>query len=372
MPSPASLCAFGGDYNPEQWPEAVWAEDVALMRRAGVNLATVGVFSWSRSNPSRGPLRLRLARPGPRPAARRRDRRRPGHPDRVPAARGSPSPTPTRCRSTADGVRLTHGSRDTYCVSAPAYREAALRIAAALAERYAAPPGAGDVARAQRVRHRCYCDHAAAALPRLAARPLRHLDRAQRGVDHGLLEPALRATGSRSTRRAPPSTCRNPAHAAGLPPVPVRRAARPLPRAARPAARPPPGRPGHHQLRVRLLGAGRPCGVGRRPGSGRDRPLPGRARPGPRPNRSPSPPTWPARWAGGRPWLLMEQADRLYRGRMRPKLPGEMIRHSLCHVARGSRGAMFFQWRAPGRSRTVAPRDVAARRPGHPRLCGSV
>lgn len=27
---------YGGDYNPEQWPEEVWAEDMALMREAGV------------------------------------------------------------------------------------------------------------------------------------------------------------------------------------------------------------------------------------------------------------------------------------------------------------------------------------------------
>ena len=24
--------AYGGDYNPEQWPESTWTEDVALMR----------------------------------------------------------------------------------------------------------------------------------------------------------------------------------------------------------------------------------------------------------------------------------------------------------------------------------------------------
>jgi beta-galactosidase len=45
---------YGGDYNPEQWPEDVWREDVALMRRAGVNLATVGVFSWARIQPDEG------------------------------------------------------------------------------------------------------------------------------------------------------------------------------------------------------------------------------------------------------------------------------------------------------------------------------
>src|SRR3954454_1411869 len=45
---------YGGDYNPEQWPEDVWREDVDLMRRAGVNLATVGVFSWARIQPDEG------------------------------------------------------------------------------------------------------------------------------------------------------------------------------------------------------------------------------------------------------------------------------------------------------------------------------
>ena len=45
---------YGGDYNPEQWPESVWPEDVELMRRAGVNLATVGVFSWARIQPAEG------------------------------------------------------------------------------------------------------------------------------------------------------------------------------------------------------------------------------------------------------------------------------------------------------------------------------
>jgi beta-galactosidase len=41
------MIAFGGDYNPEQWPEQTWAEDMALMKEAGVTMATVGVFSWA-------------------------------------------------------------------------------------------------------------------------------------------------------------------------------------------------------------------------------------------------------------------------------------------------------------------------------------
>jgi beta-galactosidase len=47
MPSALPSLAFGGDYNPEQWPRHVWEDDVRLMREAGVNLVTVGVFSWA-------------------------------------------------------------------------------------------------------------------------------------------------------------------------------------------------------------------------------------------------------------------------------------------------------------------------------------
>ncbi|KUL50856.1 beta-galactosidase [Streptomyces sp. NRRL S-1521] len=45
---------FGGDYNPEQWPEEVWHDDVALMREASVTSVTLGVFSWARLEPRPG------------------------------------------------------------------------------------------------------------------------------------------------------------------------------------------------------------------------------------------------------------------------------------------------------------------------------
>ncbi len=38
--------SYGGDYNPEQWSEDVWLEDARLMKKAGVNLVSVGIFSW--------------------------------------------------------------------------------------------------------------------------------------------------------------------------------------------------------------------------------------------------------------------------------------------------------------------------------------
>lgn len=43
---------FGADYNPEQWDRSVWDEDVKLMRKAGVNLVSIGIFSWSIIQPT--------------------------------------------------------------------------------------------------------------------------------------------------------------------------------------------------------------------------------------------------------------------------------------------------------------------------------
>ena len=50
MSAPSGL-AYGGDYNPEQWPREVWDQDIKLMAEAGVNLVTVGVFSWELLEP---------------------------------------------------------------------------------------------------------------------------------------------------------------------------------------------------------------------------------------------------------------------------------------------------------------------------------
>ena len=52
--------------------------------------------------------------------------------------------------------------------------------------------------------------------------------------------------------------------------------------------------------------------------------------------------------AGGRPWLLMEHSTSAvnWQPRNRAKVPGEMIRSSLAHVAHGADAVLFFQWRA--------------------------
>ena len=45
---------YGGDYNPDQWPEEVWDDDVRLMKKAGMNLVSVGIFSWAKIETSEG------------------------------------------------------------------------------------------------------------------------------------------------------------------------------------------------------------------------------------------------------------------------------------------------------------------------------
>jgi beta-galactosidase len=131
--------AYGSDYNPEQWPESTWAEDVRLMSEAGVNLVTVGVFSWARLQPAPGELTTGwldrvldlLAGAG----------------IRVDLATATASPPPWLVTAhpeilpvTVDGRRLAFGARQSYCPSAPAYRDAAVDLAGRMARRYGKHP----------------------------------------------------------------------------------------------------------------------------------------------------------------------------------------------------------------------------------------
>jgi len=157
--------AFGGDYNPDQWPEEVWREDVRLMKQAGVNLVSLGIFSWSRLEPTDGQFDF-------------------GWFDRVmdlldgagvkvdlATATASPPPWlshahPEMLPILADGTRLWPGARQHYCPSSPVYRVAAGRLVEKMADRYGNHPALAmwhvgneygcHVAA-------CYCDVSAAA-----------------------------------------------------------------------------------------------------------------------------------------------------------------------------------------------------------------
>ncbi|MBT2513442.1 beta-galactosidase [Arthrobacter sp. ISL-30] len=131
--------AYGGDYNPEQWPREVWLEDAKLMQRAGVNLVTLAVFSWSRLETADGVydfgwldevmdlmhehgIGVDLATPDAVPPAWLIAQ----HPDILPVL--------------ADGTTFGFGSRQHFDVSHPVYRKKAMAIAERMGEHYASHP----------------------------------------------------------------------------------------------------------------------------------------------------------------------------------------------------------------------------------------
>jgi len=156
---------YGGDYNPDQWPEETWQEDVRLMQEAGVNLVSLGIFSWSKLEPRpdeynfdwldrlmdllhKHGVSVNLATPTASPPAW--------------LVRRSPEILPI----TQDGITLWHGARRHYCPHSSAYHERATNIAAKLAERYANHPALAmwhvDNEYACHVTE-CFCDASTAA-----------------------------------------------------------------------------------------------------------------------------------------------------------------------------------------------------------------
>lgn len=43
---------YGGDYNPEQWPEEAQVKDMELLKEAGIDIVTLNVFNWALLQPS--------------------------------------------------------------------------------------------------------------------------------------------------------------------------------------------------------------------------------------------------------------------------------------------------------------------------------
>lgn len=136
---PTEGISYGGDYNPEQWPRHVWDEDAALMREAGVNLVSVGIFSWALLEPREGEYDFAwlddlldlMHRHGIRVDL--------GTPTASPPAWFYAAYPHSRV-VTRDGTPLGFGSRGMVSPSSPEYRAAAVRIAGELARRYADHP----------------------------------------------------------------------------------------------------------------------------------------------------------------------------------------------------------------------------------------
>ena len=153
---------YGGDYNPEQWPQEVWDEDHRLFTRAGIDTLTVGVFTWSVTQPGPDTYDFTvLDRILDRAAAERR---------RVCLATGTAALPPWLARrhpevnrTDFEGRRHRYGQRHNFCPSSPAYREHATALASHLAERYADHPALLAWHINNEYGGACYCDLCAGA-----------------------------------------------------------------------------------------------------------------------------------------------------------------------------------------------------------------
>lgn len=343
--------AFGADYNPEQWPESVWPEDIRMMSEAGVNLVSVGIFSWALLEPKEGLYEF-------------------GWLDRiidllhaggiaVDLANASASPPPWFSRQypqsllvDVNGVRRSYGGRQSFCPSSPEYRAATSALTATIADRYADHPAVAmwHVHNEYGCHNwSCYCDVSAEAFRRWLqvrygdldtlneawgtsfwsqryhdwaeilpprtpsyntfANPTQQLDFARFGSDE-LLD-CFRAEAAVIRARAPQPVTTN--FMSFFKPLDYFTWAQEQDLVSN----------DHYRI-VDGLGPG---------GATHDLVMSGDLM------RSLS---------DGAPWLLMEHSTSAvnWQPRNPAKVPGQMISDSLTHLARGADGDLFFQWRA--------------------------
>lgn len=126
---------FGGDYNPEQWPEEIWEEDMRLFKLSHIDTVTLNVFSWAALQPDedtydfdrldkimdmvrKNGLKVCMATStAAHPAWMARK-----HPDIL--------------RTEHSGMKRKFGSRHNSCPNSPTYRKYSVALAEKLAERY--------------------------------------------------------------------------------------------------------------------------------------------------------------------------------------------------------------------------------------------
>ncbi|MCD7864257.1 MAG: beta-galactosidase [Lachnospiraceae bacterium] len=132
----------GGDYNPDQWLDRpdILKEDIRLMKEAGVNCVTLGVFAWSTLEPRKDEFHFEwmkeimdnlyengiytiLATPsGAKPAWLDEE-------------------YPEALRVDPKGMRRRHGVRHNPCMSSPKLRERVRIVDRKLAENFGSHPG---------------------------------------------------------------------------------------------------------------------------------------------------------------------------------------------------------------------------------------
>ena len=349
-PAMPSQLFYGGDYNPEQWSKDVWLEDMRLMREAGVNLVTLGVFSWATIEVADGVFEfgwldeiIELL-----------------HENGIGVDLATATASPPAWLTIANpevlpvnysGTRLSHGGRQGYCISSPIYKAKTGQLAAKLAERYGKHPAI----KMWHVNNEygchnpiCYCDVSASAWRVWLQRKYSDLDALNKAWGTNFWSQRYHQWAEiLPPRETPVGTYPNPTMV-----LDYRRFSNDeilsLYVNERDAIR---AIDSSHPITTNFMSMKHTSVLDYWQWASEvdfvatDHYLIAED------ERNFIDLAFQADltrgFAGGKPWLLMEHSTSAvnWQDRNLPKARGEMLANSLSHVARGSNGAMFFQWR---------------------------
>ena len=131
---------FGGDWNPEQWPEETWEHDIEMLEHAHINEATINVFSWTLLQRDEETYDFTTLDKIVDLLVR--------HDFNIVLATGTAAlpawlvrTHPETIRSTFDGRHRVFGGRHNFCPNSPVFRRLSGELAGRIAERYAGTPG---------------------------------------------------------------------------------------------------------------------------------------------------------------------------------------------------------------------------------------
>jgi beta-galactosidase len=159
---------YGGDWNPEQWgpamgyeKESIWREDIRLMQEAGVNVACPAIFAWTALQPAEDRYRFEwldrvmdlLAEGGIGACLGTATAAQPAwlsraYPDVLPVDK--------------QGRRRLHGNRMNFCPTSPDFRRLGHALVKRMAERYRGHAALRMWHISNEYGPSCYCDRCAA------------------------------------------------------------------------------------------------------------------------------------------------------------------------------------------------------------------
>ncbi len=154
----------GGDYNPDQWLDRpdILAQDVELMKRAHVNVVSLGIFAWAKLEPEEGKYDFSFLE----------ERIQTLYENGIYTILATPSGArpvwmahkyPEVLRVNEHDQRNRMGARHNHCYTSPIYRQKVWEMNRRLAERFAHHPGVIAWHISNEYGGACWCDKCQAA-----------------------------------------------------------------------------------------------------------------------------------------------------------------------------------------------------------------